>query len=624
MRPRDLMVDGSQFGRSIDAAWTNRGTDEERASARLQHECSIEMRRGAKSVYGSLRRYCDETGQSYQRLGQVVRGDRTMRFDDVGSAVAHLGLSVRFASRFSDLDGTAVAGKTEQRDSTGAFYTPDVVADYMVARLGICTNDAVLEPCFGDGAFLSALMRASIGPDSITGVEIDAAACSLARRMGLLSKRGTIQTDFLDISAKAGYDVVVGNPPYVRIRAVDADERAKALALSAQHKDVSFGEDASLWVPFVTLCIDHLRAGGRLALVLPYELTYVRYARSLWRYLGKSFGRIEVVRIHDRIFSDLMQDVVLLFCYERGGNCEEVTYRCYESMDDAREENPVVDGAVSVSEVAEGKRAFMTAMVPDELSDALGAATDGVLRSASETAFHIGYVCGNKGFFHPSDDVVAMFDLPSSSLMPTAVSSRRLAGCALRTSASDVSDVLWLPKGDLSEGESRYVTYGESINVNAGYKCRIRDPWWLVPMVRIPDVIMSVFSDTPRLMLNDGGWTFSNSLLGANMAKNVDSAAFVETWYTVLTLLSVELEVHALGGGVLVAVPNEANNVVKLSSKHATNEPARLAAISDALVSGNLDEAYRVGDDILAAVFGERFVCQCWDAVSLLRSWRRC
>jgi adenine-specific DNA-methyltransferase len=66
-------------------------------------------------------------------------------------------------------------------------------------------------------------------------------------------------------------------------------------------------------------------------------------------------------------------------------------------------------------------------------------------------------------------------------------------------------------------------------------------------------------------------------------------------WYTSLTLLQIELEVHSLGGGVRVFVPNEAG-AIRLPAR-ARASP-HLLQRADALVRGGaVAAAYRTGDE---------------------------
>ena len=86
----------------------------------------------------------------------------------------------------------------------------------------------------------------------------------------------------------------------------------------------------SVWMPFVLHSLRFLRKGGRMALVLPHELTYVRYARALWTKWGKSFDDLRVVRVHERLFPDILQEVVVLFADGYGGSTDRVRYQSLE------------------------------------------------------------------------------------------------------------------------------------------------------------------------------------------------------------------------------------------------------------------------------------------------------
>src|SRR5207247_475023 len=105
----------------------------------------------------------------------------------------------------------------------------------------------------------------------------------------------------------------------------------------------------------------------------------------------------------------------------------------------------------------------------------------------------------------------------------------------------------------LTVGEQRFIKMGEKNGVSARYKCRVRDPWFVVPGIKVPDVVLTVFSERPVLLVNDGNYFASNSLL-CGYCRNVTREAIAACWYTSLTLLQCELEVHALGGGVMIMV----------------------------------------------------------------------
>ena len=108
-------------------------------------------------------------------------------------------------------------------------------------------------------------------------------------------------------------------------------------------------------------------------------------------------------------------------------------------------------------------------------------------------------------------------------------------------------------------------------------------------------MVLPVFADAPVLLENDAGYVASNSLLCGYLRPGLTADSLLARWYTSLTLLQIELEVHALGGGVRVFVPSEAG-AVRLAARVA--EPARLIARVHALVrSGEIARAYELGDE---------------------------
>jgi len=134
-----------------------------------------------------------------------------------------------------------------------------------------------------------------------------------------------------------------------------------------------------------------------------------------------------------------------------------------------------------------------------------------------------------------------------------------MGSIGLRTSATpnDRLQKLFYPDTPYAMAEAQYIKQGEQDGVHLGYKCSRRTPWYKVPDVRVPDVILSTFGETPVLVWNDGEFVASNSLLVGFIQSGYTTEQFMAAWYTSLTLLSCELNIHSLGGGVLVLIPGE-------------------------------------------------------------------
>ena len=136
-------------------------------------------------------------------------------------------------------------------------------------------------------------------------------------------------------------------------------------------------------------------------------------------------------------------------------------------------------------------------------------------------------------------------------------------------------------------------------SVHQGYKCRHRQPWYVVPHVRVPDGFLSYMSGLrPQLVTNAAGAVAPNTLhlVRLKATTDVSIATLTALWQTSLTALSVELEGHALGGGMLKLEPREAGRV-------------RLANVSGLEpLAQKLDAMFRTGQDEQARALADEVI----------------
>ena len=520
------------------------------------------------------------------------------------------------------------ADRNRQR-ALGAYFTASDVARLMATDVLRGGARSVLEPSAGDGVFISALAEVAekrgLGNVSVTAVEID----SETYRKHLSNFPDSIEgqgvcADFLATSLD-NHDAVIGNPPYIRLRNLPPAERERALRVARQCLGRSMDPSGSIWMPFVLQACLSLRDGGRMALVLPYEFTYVRYAKPLWEFLSQNFGRLRVVRTYERVFPEILQDVVLFYADQKGRSTSSVTFEVFESVSDLINNSGVSTSRLDVPDILTN-RPFVRSLLPRDTLCVLEGIDKITAPVIDYARFSIGYVCGDKQFFHPSTAAIDEFDIRPESLQAVVRSTRWLRGEGLFTSrlSSQATTQLFSPlAGNLSDGERRYVSEGVKAGVSYRYKCRTRDPWYQVPYVQIPDLILSVFSETPVLLANDGDLAASNSLLCGTVHTEFSRDDFIRSWYSSLTLLSIELNVHALGGGVLILVPREVGRIRIV--KPDVISAANLSEVNRKLHTGNPQSAYQIGDEYLrsAGILSDLEYEAIIEALRTLRRWRQ-
>ena len=445
----------------------------------------------------------------------------------------------------------------------GIYYTPSLAATTIASWAIRSNTDHLMEPCFGSGVFLAAIKQVAMAMQfnsvQTHGVEIMQEAHDMAVNLSLIESQYAISGDFLGIQPFL-VDAVIGNPPYVRLRSLPKEQRERALTVTQAALGVSMDVSGSVWMAFVLHAVKFLKRGGRLAFVLPYEFTHVRYARSLWNFLGRNFSTIRIARVKERLFPEILQEAIVLFADGYGETTDTVHFDAYQTTQDFADDTPIIRKRLTLAAIVNGGRPFLMALLPDPLVDLLATRIAALTTPVpTSCVFNIGYVSGNKQFFHPDAATVAAFGLPPSSLRNALTSSRGMGSLGMRTSTipDDRIQKLFYPDTAASIAEARYIQQGEQNSVHLGYKSSRRTPWYRVPDVRVPDVMLSTFGETPVLVWNDGAFVASNSLLVGFIQPGHTTEQFMASWYTSLTLLSCELNIHSLGGGVLILIPGE-------------------------------------------------------------------
>ncbi len=461
------------------------------------------------------------------------------------------------------------------RKARGAFFTPPEIADYLSGWAVRSADDTVFEPSCGEAAFLLAAARRlkTLGAkparwsERLHGVEIFEASARTAgtRLRGAGFDARVSVGDFFAHKAPAAYDAVVGNPPFVRYQAFSGPARTRALE-AALAQGVRLSGLASSWAAFVVKAALHVAPGGRLALVLPAELMSVGYAREVRRFLLRRFGRVRLVAFEERVFPDVLEEVVLLLAEGGGGGSPRLEV-CQAR--NARALAPPETADWTAHDSADGDKWTPALVARGALSvfHALSAERFEPLRVWGGA--YLGAVTGANRFFALSAAAARARGLDENDTVRIAPGGRRLPGPVFddaaweRLAAAGAPCLLFSPRGRPSEAARRYIAEGARAGVAEAYKCRVRAPWWRAPTVDIPDLILTYMNyDCPRAAGNAARAHILNSVYGMRFAperRALGTAALPVACLNSVTLLGAELVGRAYGGGLLKMEPREAD-----------------------------------------------------------------
>jgi adenine-specific DNA-methyltransferase len=512
---------------------------------------------------------------------------------------------------------TMAPDTAELRKARGAFFTPPLVCRF-IAEWAIRNGaERILEPSCGEAEFLVAAasrldqLRAE-DSGQLAGVELhDHSAREATRRVAATGRRATIATaNFFAITPAPVFDVVIGNPPYVRFQDFNGAGRAlsrRAAALAG----VELSALASSWAAFTVQSALSLRTGGRLGLVLPAELLAVNYAAPVRRFLSERFGKVRLVLFRERVFPGVQEDVVLLLA-DGYGEGQDATFEInhVENADDLARSARGGHGWVPVSPAGRWNNALVQPDALKAYTEASASFTE--LESWGDTT--LGMVTGNNSFFTLSPNDARLRGLKRRELLPISpAGSRHLRGVTF--SARDRAalgrkgerTLLFRPPVEPSGAALAYILEGQASRTDQAYKCRVRTPWWRVPLVKPADMLLTYMNaDTPRLCQNLGLVHHLNSVHGVYLRpelRDVGARLLPLASLSSVTMLGAELVGRSYGGGMLKLEPKEADrlpvpSMETLLKAEADLEGAR-RTIRSLTRAGRLFEASAVVDDIV-------------------------
>jgi hypothetical protein len=164
----------------------------------------------------------------------------------------------------------------------------------------------------------------------------------------------------------------------------------------------------------------------------------------------------------------------------------------------------------------------------------------------------------------------------------------------------------WLfhPSETPSPAAEAYIATGHLAGVDEAYKCRVRKPWYRVPLLPPADLLLTCMNaDTPRLTTNSAQAGHLNSVHGVYLkdeARELGRELLPLASLNSVTLLNAEMVGRSYGGGILKLEPREADVWAMPSIEHIQTHADALRAIKPKVATllqhGKLAQAVELVD----------------------------
>jgi adenine-specific DNA-methyltransferase len=461
-----------------------------------------------------------------------------------------------------------------RKKSTGAYYTPDYLADFVFSRLGknmkTRRNISILEPSVGQGSFLFALLKTALYKSKkiyVKALDIN------KKELNKLKKTDfgnilidCIHKDFLRFTPPENekYDLIIGNPPYIKRNLLSANQIRIGTKIHKK-SDLSEKTFKNIWSAFFAKSITLLNENGILAFILPSELLQVKYAKELKQLIIDVFKRVEIYTFSDLMFECKGQNTIIIIGYKK--HLAEGVY--YTHINDIKQtkKNDIILEKNEALQSLDIKWIHHTLDSEDlKLLESIKASLSCVKDYCVSKP---GIVTAANNFFIIDSDTEEKYEwlkytkpiLQKGSYVQNRIVFKQSDYDELSSSGKPMK-IICLENKDIHKlniKNKEYLQIGENEDIQNRYKCQLRNHWTIIPNISDPPegFFFKRSHLFPKLVKNEANVLVTDAAYKIQMYKDYDIDSFIFSFYNSLTLVFSELGGRYYGGGVLELTPNE-------------------------------------------------------------------
>lgn len=455
---------------------------------------------------------------------------------------------------------------SQNRKSLGAYYTPSYIS-LAIAKWAIRDKDnTIIDPTFGGCSFISSAVkvlksRGNENPQkNIYGTDIDPIAFEhLTRSLPNYLKEHFLDIDFFRSEFQEMFDVVIGNPPYIKHDNIPNNALFNARWANNDSEIINNLIRPNYWVYFILKIIRIVNDGGRVGLVLPNNFISSKYSNLLQRYLKSYFKHIDVIPIKDSIFEYTNEStvVVLMDGFSRNKSNGNINIH-----------DPVlgkdVDATIKkISRSRESSETFRTVTITESTKSLLDyiASKYSIHNMSRYFSVKIGIVTGSKSFFVLTKDKAESLNIESKFLFPVVDRGQELDQLIIDDNSKFKNYILIVPnKNEAFRIEDHkylnsYILDAPD-NAKSSVHAKNRSPWYSLKRIYISDgFIKNVVADKVLIYSNKADLLCTNNILRLKLISDYHMESLSVFSTTSLFQLSALLNSIKYGKGSMKLEP---------------------------------------------------------------------
>lgn len=470
-----------------------------------------------------------------------------------------------------------------ERRALGRYDTPRPLAQALTDWAVRSRNEIVLEPSSGGGSIVQSIasrlneLGANQFDQQIVACDIDPRALEETSHSTPHCSPTLILGNFLALDSEdlneTLFDAIVGNPPYVRLHAMDKDSRQ--LARNSLPNSIKLDAKASLWAYFPIHAFKFLKKGGRMALILPETILHSNYGRQILQWAATNFGRCIAVSLRERCFTEAgaKERVVILLLEDAGIPAKQgVEMIEFERAIDC------ISGLEKMSEFGFKVLPKLNGHAVPHLISTEAAKAASALERCPDLAtlgdianIRIGVVTGNNKFFVLNEHQRTALKLRPYHFKAVVSKFSDLGSSFAFTQPkhqgpTEHRSLLLCPNpSSVDKSLAKYLLSYTDDEIEANRTMQKRKHWQCPTLGEKPDAFLqSMGKSGPRLILNQTDAYCTNTLHSVVFTGKVTmrrKKAICLALHSSFAQLSAEFEGRQYGSGVLKLEPSEAKRL---------------------------------------------------------------